>query len=863
MYSRQIGTYGKKTMDSIQTLRVRVENVTPITAEILKNLILSGIGTISIYESVSELPYTTIVGQSMSEVMDYCHSLNPLVKCTWKKEYTSIFTEEDSFDVLIADLCRPPQGDETVWKAYDEFCILKNKWVLLIGCRYVMEDHYPAYYIWQNTNVPVHHIHDVTGENPKQYLCCSMVYVEEEQKTALTIRLDNDLFDFEENDLLEMYHVSLPCQYGIVRDICRLSQTIVLDLVIEGGSKSYHPMDIEKNGYYVRKCPVLSESHQLQFDSWNVIHHRIGEDIPFFLVVSKDTEYVYDYYPHVSMVGAWVSQECIKSTGKYLPCIGLTQFYYPVQRRMVEPLDQKNILIVGMGALGCEALKNLAMMTKTRMDTPCTRGTRVFITDMDQIQLTNLSRQYLFQPEDIGKWKTEVAKCKIMKWNSHLQVESFISPIHDHTLFDDAFWSSLDMVINAVDNLEARRYVDDQCRWYKIPLFESGTLGTKCNFQYIIPDETETYNDSNDVLEEEESSIPVCTIKSFPYKIEHCIQWAKEILLYLITEFPYKLQQHEYSKDSDEDGHPSLESKIWKHLNETDSLVPRLHRISLVITEYYFLDEIRHIQAKHPLDSTDDQGTPFWTSPRTYPTLFSINDPFLMDIANETFCLLEQCFQACETSRSGLTSRGVVLWDKDNDDNHQMRWIQKASNVRAITYSIPAISFFECKHIAGQIIPAVCTTTSFIMGRVCQSIFYPLYKKNAFYNLALNIWIESDVLPPKKIQSHYNLLLSCSMEVINIREEESTPAWTCWDRVFLNHIQFKTLYELKTYLETKYRVSVTSIMTRHVMLYNEFMTREQEEQALIYDISTQKRLQIEGLTENGSIALFPLFQLGP
>lgn len=48
-------------------------------------------------------------------------------------------------------------------------------------------------------------------------------------------------------------------------------------------------------------------------------------------------------------------------------------------------------------------------------------------------------------------------------------------------IFDDNFWNSLDFVVNAVDNIKARMYVDSKCVWYGKALFESGTLGTKCN----------------------------------------------------------------------------------------------------------------------------------------------------------------------------------------------------------------------------------------------------------------------------------------------------------------------------------------------------------------------------------------------
>jgi len=48
-------------------------------------------------------------------------------------------------------------------------------------------------------------------------------------------------------------------------------------------------------------------------------------------------------------------------------------------------------------------------------------------------------------------------------------------------VFNDSFWEGLDFVVNAVDNITARLYVDAKCVWYEKPLLESGTLGTKAN----------------------------------------------------------------------------------------------------------------------------------------------------------------------------------------------------------------------------------------------------------------------------------------------------------------------------------------------------------------------------------------------
>jgi ubiquitin-activating enzyme E1 len=64
--------------------------------------------------------------------------------------------------------------------------------------------------------------------------------------------------------------------------------------------------------------------------------------------------------------------------------------------------------------------------------------------------------------------------------------------------------------------VEARKYVDEQCVKYKCWLIDSGTLGTKANSQVIIPHVTESYSSSSDPPEE---SIPICTLKSFPYQV--------------------------------------------------------------------------------------------------------------------------------------------------------------------------------------------------------------------------------------------------------------------------------------------------------------------------------------------------------
>ena len=68
--------------------------------------------------------------------------------------------------------------------------------------------------------------------------------------------------------------------------------------------------------------------------------------------------------------------------------------------------------------------------------------------------------------------------------------------------------------------------MDRRCVYFRKPLLESGTLGTKGNTQVVIPYLTESYSSSQDPPEK---SYPSCTLRNFPNAIEHTIQWARDL----------------------------------------------------------------------------------------------------------------------------------------------------------------------------------------------------------------------------------------------------------------------------------------------------------------------------------------------
>lgn len=80
--------------------------------------------------------------------------------------------------------------------------------------------------------------------------------------------------------------------------------------------------------------------------------------------------------------------------------------------------------------------------------------------------------------------------------------------------------------MNALDNVEARLFMDKQCVQHGKGMIDAGTLGAMGNVQVVVPHQSESYGSS---VDPPEPSIPVCTLKNFPYEISHTIQGGKTV----------------------------------------------------------------------------------------------------------------------------------------------------------------------------------------------------------------------------------------------------------------------------------------------------------------------------------------------
>ncbi len=90
--------------------------------------------------------------------------------------------------------------------------------------------------------------------------------------------------------------------------------------------------------------------------------------------------------------------------------------------------------------------------------------------------MSNLNRQFLFRREHVDRSKAEVVRDQIIKQNPHISVTAYVGKIQEDR-FGYHFFSEFDLVINGLDNEEARKHVNLMCFNLNIPLVDSGTNG--------------------------------------------------------------------------------------------------------------------------------------------------------------------------------------------------------------------------------------------------------------------------------------------------------------------------------------------------------------------------------------------------
>lgn len=590
----------------------------------------------------------------------------------------------------------------------------------------------------------------------------------------------------------------------------------------------------------------------------------------------------FELMPVISVIGSLGSMEVIKLiTGKFTPInqwmvysdpelipdrapsdlsVGLGSIF---GQEFKDRIEKTNWLMVGCGAIGCEMLKNLAKLNFS------TNEGEILVTDPDHIETSNLSRQFLFRNSHVGKSKSKTACASILEMNNDMNLQAMEDKMSsENQKLTDAIMPKTFGIINALDNIEARRYMDEQCFRYGKPLFESGTQGMKGNTQPVVPFVTETYSNSSDPPQEK--SFPVCTIKNFPNQPQHTVHWAMDYFE-MFKRGPENLSKYNRQKVEYLDSLSGYDKSVAS-LDIYNYLVkyqPKTWQdCSKWASDLYlelFRDQIIQLLHNFPQDSKNEDGELFWSKGKRCPIVLDYdlsNDLVINFIEATTHLLARTCGLNDKFSRSELLdvlssyqvyefvidedkkiakndnelkdeskdekiyeiptnhARYVAIpqeFEKDDDSNWHVAFVTSSSNLRSENYGIPILSFDEAKGIAGKIVPAVATTTSIVSGLITMEILkYCSFHENSN-------WYDH-----KMIESYKSWFVSLSTNIMVATEPITAPMLkfgdveiNSWTRFELNHDM--TLNKFLEIYQDKFKTGISMVLQGTSIIYANFM----------------------------------------
>lgn len=604
-----------------------------------------------------------------------------------------------------------------------------------------------------------------------------------------------------------------------------------------------------------------------------------------------------------SFLGGLISQEIIKFTGKYLP---IDQWLFFDFFEAVEPLEngkltkniiddrkivensrynnlisifgneafkiltKKNIFMIGAGAVGCEFLKNLSLIgfSSNEMNENNKNGI-ISVTDNDYISVSNLNRQFLFHQENINQSKSKCACNAAKTINKNLNLKSYTHLVcfENEYIFNDEFWMNQDFIICALDTIEGRKYIDNMCIKYDKILTDSGTNGVEGRFQVIIPYLTSCMSDKNYKIEYE----PSCTLKSYPYKYEHCVEWSSSLFN---DEFNLKI--NELNAFLDKNGRDLLNlnnielkrniNKIYNYLiliNEYEK-----HHDTQIFFDYslfqfniLFRNEIEILFKINPKIINNEINS-FWKDKKIPHIIdFDKNDPICI-LFIESYCKIlcrefgikyqsynnlnmenhKKFYSEKEMDELGIDFimekiNNIQLinleqriksemFEKDDFNNSHLDFIYSCSVLRARNYNIPDYDKNKTLLIAGKIIPSIPSINPILAGILSLQLIILSYTKDLKYlrkgifDLCNNIFSLLPLSSPKIIEDEKN------DQYLNQPIIAIPKTFNKWTKIKVKGS--KTCQEFIDWIKLTYNVNANAIFVDNILIYQKFKTKNEK-----------------------------------
>lgn len=360
-----------------------------------------------------------------------------------------------------------------------------------------------------------------------------------------------------------------------------------------------------------------------------------------------------------------------------------------------DKIRNSKVLVVGAGGIGCEILKNMAMVGFRTIE----------LIDLDTIDVSNLNRQFLFRPEHVGKPKAEVAAAAAKAFNNDCNVIFHYGNVKDSSKFNVSRVKEFDVVLNALDNIDARRHVNRLCLAANVPLIDSGTTGYHGQIAPIMKGITSCYECTPKPTQK---TYPICTIRSTPDKPVHCIVWAKELFKLV---FGISAESMLYENLEGEDQSTYME---FVPLADCDGDPVKLLETGYKLLHGLYCDEIekRISMDTYKTAKVPPRKTGLADLDKGKAAVGDTQRAKLGDRAvwSDSECVSELLFCYVELARTRPEEVGKLDFEKDDDTI--MRFVTAAANMRCRIFGIPPQNLYDAKGIAGNIIPAIATTNA-------------------------------------------------------------------------------------------------------------------------------------------------------
>lgn len=145
----------------------------------------------------------------------------------------------------------------------------------------------------------------------------------------------------------------------------------------------------------------------------------------------------------------------------------------------LEKIQGSKVLVVGAGALGNEAVKDLVLFGFRRVD----------VLDMDRVVRSNLNRCVLFREGDqsSSRGKSELVAERAGQLDPQAEVRPRFGKVQSLGTEDMAAY---DIILGCLDNVAARLHLNANSYHARVPYIDGGTDGFRGKVQVVVPPST-------------------------------------------------------------------------------------------------------------------------------------------------------------------------------------------------------------------------------------------------------------------------------------------------------------------------------------------------------------------------------------